>query len=372
MSKSPPSIFRAYLSQLNNASKAYKWLMLLLLLANFVFNTLVFLTVMGVSKESVSVFVAKAFLDSLLFVAICHCLMRPYLRLNMLTTSVRRQQVLRLFLYLLVVSIIYMALSFALNKLPFLSGADIERVFIQTAQGDLKDTSILSAIAIAGTVQSFIVLSAWSVCYLVVKYQQNKRLLQDEVNASQLRQLTHQLNPHFLFNTLNSVRALVYIDQDKAGEMITQLSELLRQQMQSNPKPKVALCDEWELTQRYLAIESVRFDDRLQVFTVFADNTLQQMLPSLCLLTFTENAIKHGIAPSGQRGEIYFRSEKTSATQWRLQVSNTCYTSDRARGTELGLANIRHRLALMFGDSASLYTEKTDTHYTVTMELPYA
>ncbi|PID55223.1 MAG: hypothetical protein CR978_00095 [Gammaproteobacteria bacterium] len=365
------SLFRQFLAQMGSSS-AYKLAMSLFFVANVLFSCYLFFVMFDITDEQRLNILVRLFVEALLLVLICHCFLRPYLRLTMLTVSVRPIQMIKLGAYLFVVSLLYLCIDFGIGEIDYFTGTDVLSMTVTTGDGGFESEFSAPTKAVMGLAENFTTLTTWSVCYLVYKYQQNKRVLQEEVKANQIRQLTYQLNPHFFFNTLNSVRALIFIDQDKAAEMITQLSQLLRQQMQSRPDVEATLYDEWDMAQRYLAIETVRFDDRLQVSTAFSDDTLQQTLPSLCLLTFAENAIKHGIAPSGQRGQICFSSEKVAGHRWRLQVSNTCYGRADTRGTALGLANIEHRLALMFGDKASLRTEQTGTHYTVTMELPYA
>ena len=202
--------------------------------------------------------------------------------------------------------------------------------------------------------------------------RQSRKALQQEMQQARLQQLTNQLNPHFLFNALNSIRALIFEDQHKAADTVTQLAELFRVHLQAHLRPTASLQEEWLLCQHYLKIEQVRLEQRLQLEVNIADDVLQQLLPTLCLLTLLENAVKHGISPNAAAGSIAISAGKLGNNRWQLLVTNTVGAVSDSQCTGTGLSNCRKRLQLMYGEQASISTEHSKTHYIVRLELPYA
>jgi LytS/YehU family sensor histidine kinase len=173
-----------------------------------------------------------------------------------------------------------------------------------------------------------------------------------------------------LFNALNSIRALIYEDQDKAAHTVTQLSELFRHHLQAHLKPLSSLREEWQLANQYLAIEQIRFEQRLEVHCDLADDCLSQQLPPLTLLTLVENAIKHGISPNARGGHIQLHAAKLDGQRWQLRVSNTVGAPSREQSTRTGLQNIRRRLELQHPQqSLQLVSDKES--FSITLELVY-
>jgi LytS/YehU family sensor histidine kinase len=207
----------------------------------------------------------------------------------------------------------------------------------------------------------------WALAYVFWGTLVSKRQMQKQMHQAQLQQLTNQLNPHFLFNALNSIRALIYEDQDKAAATVTQLSELFRFHLQAHLKPLSTLADEWQIASQYLQIEQVRLEHRLQLDLQFDEQLWQQKLPTLSLLTLVENAIKHGIAPLPQGGRLWIKSRPV-ANGWQLIVGNSCACLSSVHGTRTGLKNLRQRLALLPGRHG-LHIEPQLDQYQVTIEL---
>ncbi|WP_374352363.1 sensor histidine kinase, partial [Chitinimonas sp.] len=172
--------------------------------------------------------------------------------------------------------------------------------------------------------------------------------LAQAVQQAQLLQLQNQLRPHFIFNALNSIRALMFEDREAAAAMITGLSTLLRSSLQGE-QGLTTLADDWALAQHYLHIEAVRLERRLRVQCDITPALAARPLPAFTLLTLCENAIKHGIAPLSEGGSLLIRAQE-STDGWQLQVCNPC-TSARPEGLSLGLANLRERLRLLQPDA---------------------
>jgi two-component system, LytTR family, sensor kinase len=180
----------------------------------------------------------------------------------------------------------------------------------------------------------------------------------NSLKESQLYNLRAQLNPHFLFNALNSIRALTYSEPTRAGEAVGQLSDLLRATLHAPPEGLQPLREELAFAEDYLQLEKIRFDERLHWHTDIPAPLLTQPLPALLLLTLAENAVKHGIAPLPQGGEIRIRAAQTEHG-WQLEVFNAGQLRPATHPTDegLGLENARRRLAHFFGENADLSLE---------------
>jgi LytS/YehU family sensor histidine kinase len=173
---------------------------------------------------------------------------------------------------------------------------------------------------------------------------------------ARLLALTMQLQPHFLFNTLNTISALIHEDKDAADRMLARLGDLLRMTLEGGEQPEVPLERELELLRSYLAIEQVRFADRLLVHVDFAPETLVARVPSLVLQPLVENAIRHGIARRSAPGRLDL-SGSVAADQLRLVVRNDGPRLPRPLGEGIGLRNTRARLLELYGSEHRLAIE---------------
>lgn len=158
----------------------------------------------------------------------------------------------------------------------------------------------------------------WGVAAMVHALAFHERFQAGEVRTSQLEArlaqaqldvLRMQLNPHFLFNTLHAISALMHHDVEKADRMVTLLSDLLRRSLQVNQAQEVPLRDELEFLSRYLEIEQVRFDDRLTIHQDISPATLAMQVPSLLLQPLVENALRHGLAPRAAPGQMWLTAQ---------------------------------------------------------------
>ena len=181
--------------------------------------------------------------------------------------------------------------------------------------------------------------------------------LQEQVSRAQLHTLRMQLQPHFLFNTLNSVSALVEEDVRGGQRMISRLSEFLRMTLSTAAHQEVPLRDELELLDAYVEIERIRFGDRLRVEYDVAPEARDALVPNLILQPLVENAIRHGIQPSLTGGTVTIRAYREE-DRLVLEVADDGVGLDaapeRASGTGVGLANTGERLRQCYGDAAEL------------------
>jgi two-component system LytT family sensor kinase len=203
--------------------------------------------------------------------------------------------------------------------------------------------------------------------------------LKAQLAEARLSMLQSQLNPHFLFNTLNAVSSLVDRDPRGVRRMIARLSELLRATLEPSPDPEVSVSREIALLERYLEILRIRFQGRLET-SIFAEQDVHDaLLPPMILQPLVENSMKHAVSKTSSPSRIDVRIERKAETLV-LSVRDTgAQSADapeedivRQAGLGIGLSNTRSRLAEIYGDDFSLDLEKTsDGGLTVTIRLPY-
>lgn len=202
-------------------------------------------------------------------------------------------------------------------------------------------------------------LTGWSALYFGIKHWQRWQAERDNTleavalaNQAQLEMLRYQLNPHFLFNALNSIRASVDEDKTGAKQMITQLSEFLRYSLLHESAKKIPLRDELEAVQNYLAIEKIRFEDKLAIEFDVGDDAKDFEVPCFLLNPLIENAIKHGLQTSPKPLRIKI-SARVRRDKLILEVVNTGkLQNDSSRnGNGIGLKNVRERLSKLFGEN---------------------
>jgi signal transduction histidine kinase len=248
-----------------------------------------------------------------------------------------------------------------------------------------EDDSGISFALVVGTVFiNFTVLAGWSALYfginfyLIVEEQIDQmQLLENQASSAQLAMLRYQLNPHFLFNTLNSISTLVLLKQtERANVMLSRLSSFLRYTLANEPTAHVTLSQEVETLKLYLEIEKMRFDERLRTHFDIDPRVSKARLPSLLLQPLVENAIKYAVTPQEEGADITVTARLTGE---RVQIA----VSDTGPGlieskprptlsTGVGLANIRERLAQAFGPDHRFETRtKLGEGFSVEIEIPF-
>jgi sensor histidine kinase YesM len=178
--------------------------------------------------------------------------------------------------------------------------------------------------------------------------------LQAQLADARLDALRMQLNPHFLFNTLHAVSALVERDPGGVRRMIARLSELLRHTMDSDAPNEVPLRDELSILRRYIEIMEIRFQGRLTVTAQIDDAALDALVPNLVLQPIVENALEHGAARASADGRIEITARLDDGERLVLTVRDNGPGVERNAGAGVGLANTRARLEQLYGDEASL------------------
>lgn len=213
----------------------------------------------------------------------------------------------------------------------------------------------------------------WTGLYLKITAQRRQNEMDAQMRLAlrdaQLRALESQVNPHFLFNCLNSIRALVAVDPPRAQDMVTRLANVMRHSLRRDNEHTVALSQEVEAVADYLALESVRFEERLRVKIAIDPSVESCAVPPMLLQTLVENAIKHGIAQVTDRGDLSVRAARHNGSV-RLEVENSGRLAESSNGTKLGLANARERLRLLYGDRAELSLKNGAGFVTATVVIP--
>lgn len=230
----------------------------------------------------------------------------------------------------------------------------------------------------------FIVLAGWSALYfginfyIIVEQQIDEmRALELQASSAQLAMLRYQLNPHFLFNTLNSISTLVLLKQtERANAMLSRLSSFLRYTLANEPTAHVTVAQEVETLKLYLEIEKMRFEDRLRPVWEIDPRAERARLPSLLLQPLVENAIKYAVTPQEEGAEIAVRV-RLAGERVQIGVSDSGPGFHDSRSapslsTGVGLANIRERLVQAYGPDHHFETRSTPAGgFSVEIEIPF-
>lgn len=193
-----------------------------------------------------------------------------------------------------------------------------------------------------------------------VKYQ-----LQASLKENQYQNLKTQLNPHFLFNSLNSIRTLIDVNPETSKEAINRLSGLLRSSLQMSKKRTVPLRQEIETVKDYLAIEKIRYDNRLQIQFNLAPDTLDTQVPPMMLQTLVENAVKHGISKSKNGGLVVISSSRNK-TFLHIEITNKGRLEPGTSETGVGIENTMQRLQILYDNRAKFMIENLDATQVIT------
>ncbi len=242
----------------------------------------------------------------------------------------------------------------------------------QNAYVDFLKTSLPWRIAIG----TFYYVLIGLIYYLII-YVQNFReqtLRDSEVKTlardAELNWLKHQINPHFLFNSLNSISSLTMSNPEKAQEMVIRLSDLLRYSLKQSSQSLVTINDEISNCIKYLDIEKVRFGKRLSYTIKAPDNVMPFQVPAMILQPLFENAIKHGIASTSEPGEVNAIFE-LNQNSLKITINNTISSDTQtSKGMGVGLVNIARRLSLLYGMNDLIQTKSNENLYTVEVIIP--
>ncbi len=267
-------------------------------------------------------------------------------------------------LYYLIASSIYFLLTIFFASIAFL-----------TIQKHALNMSFL--MFFSNVVNSFLFILIWLVFYISIKILIQLRAakikqleIRSELKDAQLNILKGQINPHFMFNSLNNIRGLILEDKHKAREMLTRLSEMLRYSLSNNKVDTIRLVDEIEMVENYIALSKIQLENRL-IFSLKMPKELNNcIIPPMIIQLLIENAIKHGIANNTKGGKIKLTINKNNS-KLTITVSNTGTFAKHNQSTQIGIKNIKKRLKLMYKDKAQFSLIQDNNYVIATIVLPY-
>jgi two-component system sensor histidine kinase AlgZ len=219
-----------------------------------------------------------------------------------------------------------------------------------------RDNALIAALLGAAMLRYFYVLAQWQA-----------RLA--AVTRAQVEALQARIRPHFLFNSMNTVAALIRVDPDAAERTVEDLSELFRAALGQHASSDGTLGEELALVERYLAIEQWRLGARLRVLRELDDLPADFPLPRLLLQPLVENAVRHGIQPLREGGEITLRGARNGHGV-RIEIINPLPDAPAAAGNGHGLDNVRRRIAYRYGTQAVVQAGPRDGCFAVLLQLP--
>jgi two-component system, LytTR family, sensor kinase len=230
---------------------------------------------------------------------------------------------------------------------------------------------------------NFTLIIAWSALYYGINYYllleeeiDQRAKLEGQASSAQLAMLRYQLNPHFLFNTLNSISTLVLLKQtERANAMLARLSSFLRYTLVNEPTAQVTLAQEVETLKLYLEIEKMRFEDRLRPHFRIDQATIGARLPSLLLQPLVENAIKYAVTASETGADIWVKADR-EGSGIRIEVADSGPGTQAGlavhESTGVGLANIKDRLAQAYGAAHGFQTKQNEHGgFSVIIDIPF-
>ncbi len=289
-------------------------------------------------------FFSILFIDVLIGILITHVMRSYIIKTGILNQRIDRQITL-MFLTTLVASFI------------FGFGSVIIEDGLNLTPDRFKKLTLFNQ-TLRATFGSFLFLIIWNLIYFTYHYvlksqqeQLDKIRLQALVKELELKTIKSHINPHFIFNALNSIRALVDENPVRARQAITELSNLLRSSMQVEKVETTPLEKELDIVKDYLALEHIRFEQRLNIEYDIDEDTLNQPVPPMMLQTLVENAIKHGISKRLEGGVIKIISDFKD-DHHELIVKNTGHLNGNFNPDGFGISSTLSRLSLMYGDKA--------------------
>lgn len=289
-------------------------------------------------------------------------LLRYYLKQNTIHKETQKTNYIKVFLAFIVVSLIFASALFI--AIPLYGYYHSEPMKID------------NMLIISNILNSFFFFFFWTLLYYVIKlvFKDNlnnvERLkLKTTLKESQLNTLKGQINPHFMFNSLNNIRGLMLEDVDKSREMITRLSDMLRYSLTKNGLNKIALSEELEMVENYIELSKIQLEDRLNFIKEIEEDVLKTEIPPMLIQMLVENAIKHGISNLPKGGKVNLKIQKEE-NNLIIEVKNTGKLIINNTSTKVGLNNIKKRLSLMYGKKANFSLKEEDNNVISKITIP--
>ncbi len=295
-------------------------------------------------------------------------LYRSYIKRGNFSASSLRNVLVPLFGGALVTSLLWSGLMIGAQYLAHLGFPDTAPVF---------DRAVMWLTAI----NNYFVVLIWAIIYFAWHYfrlAQTARLDRYKgemaVRDAQLNTLKGQINPHFMFNALNNIRALMLEDVPRSREALLKLSELLRYSMTMAEKREVALREEIRVVSDFLILNKIQYESRLNYRIAVADELHHAVIPPMIIQILVENSVKHGVSARPDGGEVLVTASR-DADRLCIEVSNSGKwlppSSENRDNNGIGLPNVRRRLRLLYGDLASLHIRQEGENVIARIEIPY-
>jgi LytS/YehU family sensor histidine kinase len=248
--------------------------------------------------------------------------------------------------------------------------------FLEKAVHD-SSTELVFIEVIANIINYAFVFFFWSLSYFSYHFllnftqaEMNSLRMQATMKETELNKIKSQLNPHFMFNSMNSIRALIDEDPSKAKEAVTQLSNILRNTLMMEKNKLIPFEDEMKIVNDYLNLEKIRFEERLAFNIESTPETASFVVPPLLLQTLVENGIKHGISKLTRGGEIDIRSSVKNDIL-TINIRNTgVYNKNKTSDSGFGLKNSLERLNYLFGEKGTVTIENEDEMVLTKINIP--
>jgi sensor histidine kinase YesM len=279
--------------------------------------------------------------------ALSHLMRGVILRTNVLLNPLQRQ-----------------VLHFVLITLIFAVALGVSETYLQQyfdilpRQPETNKPIAIPKLILNNAFYSFVYLFIWNCIYFIYHYIEKSRKQQFDtlklealVKELELKTIKAHINPHFIFNSLNGIRAMIDEDPRRARKAVTELSNILRSSMHAEKAETVQFEKELNIVKDYLALENMRFEDRLKVEYEIDEDTLEQQVPPMMLQTLVENAIKHGICKRVDGGVIKIISDFSEGYH-KLTVQNTGNLNGSLNNEGFGLSSTQNRLNLLYGEKA--------------------
>jgi sensor histidine kinase YesM len=243
---------------------------------------------------------------------------------------------------------------------------------------NLTEGKLLLRIYIGNLFSTITFILAWVFLYIGITSARTAReskldnlRLQNSLKEAQLSGLSNQLNPHFLFNSLNNIRFMIHENAQQADNMITALSEVLRYSLESSEHEKRPLRKEVDVILRYIDIVNIQFEERLNFSIGIPDNLMELQVPPMLLQMLIENAVKHGLEQMQYGGDISLVAESKSGYVEFTVLNDIPETNNyQSESTGLGLKNIQQRLQLLYAGQASVDARRIADKFQVIIRMP--
>ena len=241
----------------------------------------------------------------------------------------------------------------------------------------LVDKNGTEGATIGTQILNFVIFMTWYFVFELFRmYDKNKKIKIDKANLeanlkeSKLNALKGQINPHFMFNSLNNIRGLMLEDVEKSRLMITNLAEMLRYSLTESAKDSTPLEKELEIVEYYIELSKIQLEERLTVNMNIDPKYYSKLIPPMIMQLLVENAIKHGISNLPEGGEVDVFADKIG-DDFVIRVSNSGRLTIDKNSTKLGLKNIEERLEILYGSKAQFTLKEVDDKVIAEIKIPY-